>query len=164
MEIMIAPKARKERRKESKTRTKTALLAVLYGIVLVMPVAWIESLAPAQAAANDQADDKRWLAVAPGRVEPSSGIIKVAVPVMGVISEVLVRANDTVFAGEPLIHLVDREARAQLAAAEAQVAMRKRVRDKESASSAASRRRRAEDAVADAEAAIFEVRSLVDRA
>jgi HlyD family secretion protein len=164
MEIMIAPKAKKKGKIADKTKGKTALLAALYGIVLAVPVAWIEPEAPARAAANDQADDKRWLAVAPGRVEPSSGIIKVAAPVMAVISAVLVKANDTVFAGEPLIHLADREARAQLAAAEAQVAMRRRVRNKESASSAAAQRRRAEDAVADAEAAIFEVRSLVDRA
>jgi HlyD family secretion protein len=145
-------------------KTRRAFLAVLYGVALALPVAGIEPQTPAQAAAGDQADDKRWLAVAPGRVEPISGAIKVAAPAMGVIGAVLVKANDTVLAGEPLIRLADREARAQLAAAEAQVEMRKRVRDKESASSAASRRRRAEDAVADAEAAIFEVRSLLDKA
>jgi len=116
------------------------------------------------AAANDQPDDKRWLAVAPGRVEPLSGTIKIAAPVMGVIGDVLVKANDTVFAGEPLIRLADREARAQLAAAEAQVAMRRRVRNKESAASGAAPRRRAEDALADAETAIVEARSSVDKA
>jgi HlyD family secretion protein len=148
---MIAPKP------------STALLAALVGALLVTPVAWMEFHAPAQAAAGDQADDKRWLAVAPGRVEPVSGTIKMAAPVMGVIRDVLVRANDTVFAGEPLIRLADRDARAQLAAAEAQVAMRRRVRNKESAASGAAPRRRAEDAVAEAENAVFEARLSVDR-
>jgi HlyD family secretion protein len=148
---MIAPKP------------STVLLAALYGIVLVAPAAWKDFQASAQAAANDPADDKRWLAVAPGRVEPLSGTIKIAAPAMGVIGDVLVKANDTVFAGEPLLRLADREARAQLAAAEAQVAMRRRVRNKESAASGAAPRRRAEDALADAETAVFEARSSVDK-
>ena len=148
---MIAPKS------------STAFLAALVGALLVAPVAWKEFHAPAHAAAGDQAEDKRWLAVAPGRVEPSSGIIKIVAPVMGVIRDVFVKANDTVFAGEPLIRLADREARAQLAAAEAQVAMRLRVRNKESAASGAAARRRAEDSVADAENALFETRLSVDR-
>ena len=96
---MIAPKAN--------TAFRAALLAALCGAVLAVPMAWIERRGPAHAAANDQPEDKRWLAVAPGRVEPSSGTIKLAAPVMGVISAVLVKANDTVFAGEPLIRLAD---------------------------------------------------------
>ena len=66
----------------------------------------------------DAAEEKRWQAVAPGRVEPSSGEIKIAAPVMGVIAEVLVKVNDKVFVGEPLIRLVDNEAQARLATAE----------------------------------------------
>ena len=75
----------------------------------------------------------------------------------------LVKADETVFAGQPLIRLRDQEARAQLASAAAQVAMRKRIRNKESAASGATARRKAEDAVADAEAAVAEVQSLVDK-
>jgi HlyD family secretion protein len=59
-------------------------------------------------------DEKRWQAVAPGQVEPRSGEINVAAPVIGVISEVLVKPNDTVFAGEALVRLDDDEARARL--------------------------------------------------
>jgi HlyD family secretion protein len=148
---MIAPKS------------STAFLAALVGAVLIAPAARKEFQIPAHAAAGDQAEDKRWLAVAPGRIEPSSGTIKIVAPVIGVIRDVFVKANDTVFAGEPLIRLADREARAQLAAAEAQVAMRLRVRNKESAASGAAARRRAEDAAADAENAMFEARLAVDR-
>ncbi len=86
---------------------KTAVFAVLSLSVLVaslaVPPARTSAQGQAHAATSDSAEDKRWLAVAPGRVEPRSGVIKVAAPVMGVISEVLVRANDTVFAGEPLV-------------------------------------------------------------
>lgn len=109
-------------------------------------------------------DEKRWQAVAPGEVEPRSGEINIAAPVIGMISEVLVKPNDTVFAGEALLRLDDDEARARLASAEAQVAMRKRARNDQSASSRAADRRKAEDAVADAEGAVVEARSALDRA
>jgi len=54
-------------------------------------------------------EDKQWQAVAPGRVEACSGQIKLGAAVMGVVDKVLVKANDRVFAGEPLIHLADDE-------------------------------------------------------
>jgi HlyD family secretion protein len=151
---MITPKV--------KTAVPVALTAAVLAISLTGP-ATIHAQTPARAATSDAADEKRWLAVAPGRVEPMSGTIRVAVPVMGVIGQVLVKANDKVFAGEPLIRLVDPEVGGRLVAAEAQVALRLRVRNKESAVSGAGPRRRAEDAVADAEKAVTETRSLVDR-
>jgi multidrug efflux pump subunit AcrA (membrane-fusion protein) len=84
-------------------------------------------------------EDKRWQAVAPGRVEPRSGQIKVATTVIGLVDKVLVKANDTVFAGEPLIRLSDDELGARLAAAEAQVALRMRARDERAATGKAVR-------------------------
>jgi HlyD family secretion protein len=140
-----------------------ALNVAVLATSLAVSVAKIQAQAPARTATSDAAEEKRWLAVAPGRVEPLSGVIRVAVPVIGVIGEVLVKANDRVFAGEALIRLVDPEVRARLVAAEAQVALRKRVRNKESAPSGAAPRRKAEDAVADAEKALFEMRSLMDK-
>jgi len=149
-------------------KLKTAFLAALnlavLLVLLAVPATMTHAQTPARAATVDPAEEKRWLAVAPGRVEPLSGLIRVAPPVMGVIGEVLVGAGATVFAGEPLIRLVDQEARARLAAAEAQVALRRRVRNKESAASGAAARRRAEDAVADTEIAVAEARSFVDKA
>src|SRR5262249_17183960 len=47
-----------------------------------------------RAARPEAADDKRGQTVAPGRVEPASGEIKTAAPVMGVIAQVLVKVND----------------------------------------------------------------------
>src|ERR1044071_4827584 len=114
--------------------------------------------------AEKPAPERRWLAVAPGRVEPPSGLIKVAAPTVGIVSKVLVRINDTVFAGEPLVLLKDDEIQSRYAAAEAQAGMRKRLRDEQPASGKAADRRKAEDAVADAETAVFEAQMAVDRA
>ncbi len=75
-------------------------------------------IAGAKAQSNDKPAEKRWLAVAPGRVEPPSGMIKVAAPTMGVVSKVLVKVNDTVFAGEPLVLLNDDEIQSRYLAAE----------------------------------------------
>ena len=125
--------------------------------------------APAEEAASAPKGDtppeeKRWQAVAPGRVEPASGEIKIAAPVIGVIGEVLVKANDKVFEGEPLIQLDDTEARARMATSEAQVAMRRRTRNDENASARTATRRRAEDAAFDGEKAVIEAHAALDKA
>src|ERR1051325_4519024 len=80
---------------------------------------------------NEKPAERRWLAVAPGRVEPPSGMIKVAAPTIGVVSKVLVKVNDTVFAGEPLILLNDDEIQSRYLAAESQAGMRRRLRDEQ---------------------------------
>ena len=116
------------------------------------------------AAPSSESAQKRWTAVAPGRVEPLSRDIKVASAVMGRIAEVLVRPNDKVFAGELLVRLDDSEALARLTAAEAQAALRKRVRNDASTPKGSAERRKAEDAVADAERAVAEARAGLDRA
>jgi HlyD family secretion protein len=118
----------------------------------------------ARAPRSDVPDDKRWQAVAPGRVESWSGEIKISAPVVGVIGEVLVKPIDKVFAGEPLIRLNDDEIQARLVAVEAQIAVRKRARNDQNPSSRAADRRKAEDTVADAEKAVVEARAALDRA
>jgi HlyD family secretion protein len=132
-------------------------LAALGAVAVVFALAALAARTGAQDAGRaprpEAADDKRWQTVAPGRVEPSSGAIKIAAPVMDVIAQVLVKVNDKVFAGEPLIRLTDNEARARLAAAEAQVAFRLRARNDETAPPRRTARRRAKDAVADADKA-----------
>lgn len=112
----------------------------------------------------DEPRERHWQAIAPGRIESCSGQIRVATAVTGVVDKVLVKTNDKVFAGEPLIHLADDELRARLAAAATQVAMHERARDERSATGSAKSRRKAEDAVADAERALYDARSAVDRA
>jgi HlyD family secretion protein len=148
-------------------RKIVGLLALCIGGVAAAAAALVPMIRAEEAARASRIetpDDKRWQAVAPGRVEPTSGEIKIAAPIVGVIGEVLVKANDKVFAGEPLIRLVDSEAQARLATAEAQIALRKRARNDESPSSRASTRRKAEDGVADAEKALLEAQAAADRA
>jgi HlyD family secretion protein len=92
-----------------------------------------------------------WEAVTLGRVEPRSGEIKIAAPVPGRIADVLVKANEDVFAGELLVRLDDEEALARAAEADAQVALHKRARDDQATPAGSADRRKAEDAVADSE-------------
>jgi HlyD family secretion protein len=147
------------------SKPKTALLRAAAIVVAFTALAARASAEEGAARARPEAaDDKRWQAVAPGRVEPASGEIKIAAPVMGVIADVLIKVNDKVFAGEPLIRLADNEAQTRLAAAEAQVALRKRARNEENAPARAAARRRAEDAIADADKAAVEAQAQLDRA
>src|SRR2546422_1352399 len=145
---MITPKSM------TPSKSKSAALGA---VAVVFALAALAARTGAQDAGRaprpEVADDKRWQTVAPGQVEPSSGAIKIAAPVMDVIAQVLVKVNDKVFAGEPLIRLTDNEARARLAAAEAQVAFRLRARNDETAPPRRTARRRAKDAVADADKA-----------
>ena len=76
----------------------------------------------------------------------------------------LVKANDKVAGGDPLIRLADSEAQARLATAEAQVGMRKRSRNDEAAPTRAAARRRAEDAVADADKVVWDAQAALDKA
>ena len=142
---------------------KTSLLVLGFALGFGAAAAVFVPALRAQDVPRTAADDqKRWQAVAPGRVEPRSGEIKISAPVVGRVGEVLVKPKDTVSAGELLIRLDDDEARSRLAGAEAQVAMRKRARNDKAASS--RDRRRAEDAVADAEQAVVETRAAFDAA
>jgi len=151
---MIAPQA------NAAFRLVLCLGALLGALAAMAP--GTDAQEPARSAKGDSVDE-RWLAVAPGRVEPISGEIKISASVMGVIDEVLVKAKDKVFAGEPLVRLGDNEIQARYAAAEAQVALRRRARNTESPSAKAAARRRAEDAVAEAEDAITEAQTVLDR-
>jgi HlyD family secretion protein len=151
---------------------KAAILIVLGAVVAAAAAAGAAVVAmtiggPAAAppaASPASPGDKRWLAVAPGRVEPRSGEIRIAAPVVGLVDRVLVKASDKVFAGEPLVQLRDEELEARVKAALAQVAVRKRVRNDQSASGKTDDRRKSEDAVADAETSVFEAQAAVDKA
>jgi HlyD family secretion protein len=145
---------------------KPHVLALLVGLAIAG--AALAQFAPplhAQERARlDAAGQKQWAAVAPGRVEASSREIKIGAPVVGRIAQVLVKANDKVFAGEVLIRLDDAEALARLAVAEAAVAARKRARNDRSAPRGSGPRRKAEDQLADAERAFADARAAFDKA
>ena len=142
--------------------TKRDLSAALCWCVMLILISTMQRPVNAQSR-GDNKDGQVWAAVAPGVVEPRSGQIKIAAPVVGRVSEVLVKINDKVAADEPLLRLDDDDAQARVASAQAQVAMREKARNEKSAGKAANRRD-AEDAVADAEAALVDARNTFDKA
>jgi len=111
--------------------------------------------------AEEALDRKMWQAVAPGRVEPWSGEIRIGSAAMGRVGEILVKINDTVLAGEALMRLDDEEARNRHAKAELQYSLRKRSRP--NATGRNAERRKLEDAVGDIERAVIEQRAALDR-
>ena len=147
-----------------KVQLAPAFLTVLCLGAIAASLAVPTSYMTAQSSKVDTDEDERWLVVAPGRIEPLSGEVRIMSPVAGVIGEVFVKANGTVFAGEPMIRLADEEAQARLAAAETQVALRRKVRNDENPTPKNAVRRRAEDAVADAQKGVSEARAALDRA
>ena len=76
-----------------------------------------------------------WVAAAPGRVEPGNGEVNIGAAILGQVADVPVKLNDKVEEGELLIRLDDEEARARLAASEAEAGLRKRQRDAEPSTS-----------------------------
>ncbi len=92
-----------------------------------------------------------WVAAAPGRIEPKTGLVRVGAQLLGRIAEVNVKLNDKVEEGELLIRLDDDEARARLQAAETEAASRKRERDAQPLDKARDELRTAEDNVFSAE-------------
>ncbi len=103
-----------------------------------------------------------WVAAAPGRVEPKSGQIRIGTGIAGRVMDVAVHTNDRVTEGEVLIRLEDKEARARLTGAEAEVAARKRERDAQPATAGRENVRKAEDAVFAAERAVTNARFELD--
>lgn len=105
-----------------------------------------------------------WIASAPGRIEAKSGEIRVGSVLLGRIAEIHVQVNDRVEADEVLVRLDDDEARARLAAAEAEVGVRERDRNAQPASQGREDVRKAEDAVYLAERAATGARYELDAA
>jgi HlyD family secretion protein len=105
-----------------------------------------------------------WVAAAPGRVEPGSGEVHIGVAILGQVADVPVKINDKVEAGELLIRLDDEEARARLAAAEAEAGLHKRERDAEPATSGREDVTKGEDNVFSSEREVIGARFELDAA
>jgi len=105
-----------------------------------------------------------WVAAAPGRVEPGSGEFLLGAAVLGKIADVPVKVNDTVEKGEVLVRLDDEEARARLAAAEAEEGLRRRQRDAQSSTSGREDVTKGEDGVYSAEREVTGARFELDAA
>lgn len=113
-------------------------------------------------ATTPETPSQKWVAAAPGRVEPRSGQIRIGTGIPGRVLEVAVTTNDRIIEGEVLIRLEDKEARARLTSAEAEVASRKRERDAQPGTAGREDVRKAEDAVFAAERAVTNARFALD--
>jgi HlyD family secretion protein len=142
---------------------KMLLWSVLCALAILGALTVIEQPVSAVKETPHRANEENWMAVAPGLVEPRSGEVKVGSAVIARVDNVLVHATDKVLDRELLVQLDDQEARARVAAAEMRVAVLKRIRNEQAPAKGADRRK-AEDAVADAEAALVAARDSFDRA
>lgn len=115
-------------------------------------------------AATNEKEEVRWVAAAPGRVEPGSGEFRINAAILGLVADVPVKINDGVEQGEVLIRLEDEEARARLAAAEAEEGLRRRQRDAQPATSGREDVTKGEDAVYSAEREVTGARFELDAA
>ena len=121
--------------------------------------AYLSSSAHAEVASSQT---QQWAASATGRVEPKDGEVRVASQVPGRIIEVLAKTNDKVQSGDLVVRLDDQDIYVRIAAAIAEVGVREREREEEKVAGLAADRRAAEDAVADAERAVFAARESFD--
>lgn len=105
-----------------------------------------------------------WVAAAPGRVEPGSGEFNLGVAIIGKVADVPVKVNNEVEEGELLIRLDDEEARARLAAAEAEEGLRRRERDAQASTRGREDVTEGEDGVYSAEREVTGARFELDAA
>ena len=133
---------------------------VVLGAAGLIGLAAVGTLSPPMSRAQEEQTragaKETWLAVAPGRIEPWSGEIRIGTPSIGRVDKVLVTVNDTVFIGEALLRLEDDEVKTRHAKAELQYNLRKRARTRADAKGA--ERRRHEDAAYDAERSVVAIR------
>lgn len=104
-----------------------------------------------------------WIAAGPGRVEPISGEMRITATSAGRIEEIFVRVRDVVSKGTLLAISDDREQRARVKSAEAEVEFREAERESALASSVPNTRRLADDAVAKAERDLWRAQDNFDR-
>jgi len=142
-----------------------AVLAVAAGIAGERYIKSGRSIA-APAVAQTQpasASTVPWVAAAPGRVEPRSGMVRIAAGAPGRVEQVYVRQGDKVEDGDLLLRVEDAEPRARLAAAEAEVEARRKERDDVPVTKGREDVRRAEDGIYAAERTVTNARLAVDQ-
>jgi HlyD family secretion protein len=165
-ETAAAPEVTSDERRSS--LRKPIFLLALAGLVILGGLAFFrtdplgQNGAAATAASAAAPTALPWIAAAPGRIEPRTGEIRVGTPILGRISDVLVKTNDEVNEGELLVRLDDEDVRARLSAAEAEAGARKRERDAQTATSGRDDVRKAEDAAYTSERLVTAARNELD--
>lgn len=141
-----------------------ALIAVAGGLAVNALTSQAENALMDTATAQTTAMQQQWAASATGRVEPKSGEVRISSQVPGRIDEVLAANNDVVEKGDLLVSLDAQDLYAKRTAAIAEVGVRVGEREEEKATGVALDRRKAEDAVSDAERAVFDAQEVFDSA
>lgn len=136
-------------------------VAFMHLVPVKLP-AVLASISTSTAEAAPDRAKPNWIAAAPGRVEPRSGQVRIASLAPGRIIDVTAALGDRVTKGDMLIRLDDREARARLATAEAEVAIRLRERDAQPETAGREEVRKAEDALYAAERLVANSRFALD--
>ncbi len=146
---------------------KFATLLVLAVMVaapfLLLPLVSSRDFAPA-AAQPQTSTGLKWTAAAPGKVEPRNGEYRIGAGMLGRITDVRVKAGETAQAGEIVVRLDDAELTARLAAAQADAALKKFLRDEQGPAGRLKRRYDADDAVVAAEQKQAAARGALDAA
>ena len=107
---------------------------------------------------------QQWLASAPGRVEPRSGLIRIGTSLPGTVEAVAVAMNDKVSEGEVLIRIEDKEARARLPPPRPRRQRPRRTATRSAIPAGRESVSKAEDAVFTAERAVTSARFELDDA
>jgi HlyD family secretion protein len=145
---------------------KLATLSVL-AVLVLLPFALLPAASPrdrvAPAAEPTLNAGERWTATAPGKIEPVAGEYRVGAAAPGRIADVMVEAGNAVSRGDLLVRLDDQELVARVAAAAADVTLKKFIRDAETATARAKRRYDADDAAYAAEQRQVTARMTLDR-
>lgn len=119
--------------------------------------------AAAQSTVGIVSPKQEWATSATGRIEPKNGLLNIAAPTAGEITEVLVASHDRVQAGDLLVRTDDSDQLARVAAAEAETEVRRRERDDESkVTGIALDRRKLADASEVADRELFFARQTLD--
>jgi HlyD family secretion protein len=141
-----------------------ALVVAALGGYLLSGGSFYGKSTPAATATTATTTDEQWVAAAPGRVEPGSGEFRLGAAVIGKVADVPVKVKDDVEEGELLIRLDDEEARATLAAAEAEEGLHRRERDAQPATAGRQDVTKGEDGVYSAEREVTGARFELDAA
>ncbi|MGH1417855.1 MAG: HlyD family secretion protein [Hyphomicrobiaceae bacterium] len=156
----------------------TFILAACFAVAVMSTLDWTSTpkvsdkgvvsmeafTAHAEADAQNSTAKRAWAASATGRIEPNSGAINISAETAGRIVSVPVETGSQVKAGDVLVQLDDVDALSRIAAAAAEVDVRKLERAEEPVTGIAEERYEAQDALSDARRSLFAAKMSFDAA
>ena len=140
----------------------TFAIACAVAVAMGTPLFWNGDIISNPANAEAVETPPRWAASATGRIEPKSGTIRMSAGTSGRIVAIPVKVNDTVKKGDLLVRIDDVDYINRIAAAAAEVDVRRRERDEEPSTGLLKEREDAGDKVAEAERDVFSAQRALD--